>query len=193
VGMAAHFVRPVLPESWGILLPVGVAVAAGLHLGWIDKSQASFRAFPSVKTLVGVGCLVLATFWTTSWAIRDPGVAWQSYSEEILKQAVQLKKPVIIDFYATWCTPCRELEEVAFHDSSVVRLAENDFVMIKVDVTRGGDPVHERLLQQYRVKGVPTVVFLDVQGKERTDLRLVDFLPPDQLLSHMAELKKAHR
>jgi len=190
VGMAAHFVRPVLPESWGILLPVGVAVAAGLHLGWIDKSQASFRAFPSVKTLVGVGCLVLATFWTTSWAIRDPGVAWQSYSEEILKQAVQLKKPVIIDFYATWCTPCRELEEVAFHDSSVVRLAENDFVMIKVDVTRGGDPVHERLLQQYRVKGVPTVVFLDVQGKERTDLRLVDFLPPDQLLSHMAELKR---
>jgi len=45
-------------------------------------------------------------------------------------------------------------------------------------------------LRQYGVKGVPTVVFLDRQGKERGDLRLVDFLPPDQFLIRMAEVKK---
>jgi thiol:disulfide interchange protein DsbD len=192
LGMAAHFVRPVVPESWGILLLASVALSAGLHLGWIDKNQASFRAFPWLKTVVGVGCLVLATFWTTSWALRGPGVAWETYSEETLKEAKELKKPVIIDFYATWCAPCRELEEVTFHDSNVVKRAESGFVMIKVDVTRSVNPVHERLLQQYGVKGVPTVVFLDAQGKERSDLRSVDFLPPDQFLSRMAELKRAH-
>ena len=192
-GMAAHFVMPLLPQSWGILLIAAVALAAGLHLGWIDKNQASFRAFPWLKTVVGVGCLVLATFWATSWALRGPGVDWQTYSEETLKEAIQLKKPVIIDFYATWCAPCRELEAVTFHDIHVVGRTKDSFVMIKVDVTRGGHPVHEHLLKKYSVKGVPTVVFLDAQGKERGDLRLVDFLPPDQFLSRMAKLKGADR
>ena len=36
--------------------------------------------------------------------------------------------------------------------------------MVKVDLTQKGDPQHARLLQQYNVKGVPTVVFLDAQG-----------------------------
>ena len=49
---------------------------------------------------------------------------------------------------------------VTCHDPSVVTLAEHDFVMIKVDVTKGGNPMHERLLEQYKVKGVPPLVFL---------------------------------
>jgi thioredoxin:protein disulfide reductase len=190
VGMAVHFIRPVLPGHWGIVLLALVALAAGLHLGWIDKNQANFRAFPWLKGGVGVACLVLATFLIMSWAMRGPGVSWESYSEETLKAAQNQKKPVIIDFYATWCAPCRELEEVTFHDAGVVKQAESDFVMVKVDVTKGGNPLHERLLQQYGVKGVPTIVFLNSVGKERLDLRLVDYLPPDQFLGNMARVKK---
>jgi thioredoxin:protein disulfide reductase len=74
-----------------------------------------------------------------------------------------------------------------------VRQARKDFIMIKVDVTKGGNPLHEQLLKQYGVQGVPTIVFLDAQGKERTDLRLVDYLPPEQLLGRMADLKKTNQ
>jgi thioredoxin:protein disulfide reductase len=186
VGMAVYFIRPVLPEAFKIPLLVAVALAAGLHLGWLDKNRSGFRAFAWLKISVGIACLVLATFWTTSWAVRGPGVAWQAYSDALVQQAVAQNKPVIIDFYADWCAPCREFEAVTFHHPEVVRQAKADFIMIKVDVTRAGDPLHERLLSAYDVRGVPTLVFLDARGRERADLRLVDYLPPEQLLTLMS-------
>lgn len=190
VGMAVYFVRPVIASPWGILLVSAVAAAAGIHLGWLDKSQAGFRAFSWLKAMVGVACLVLATFLMTSWALRGPGVSWQTYSDQLMTDALADKKPVVIDFYATWCTPCRQLEEKTFHDPKIVREVQAGVLMIKVDVTRSGNPLNERLLKQYEIKGVPTIVFLNADGKEQRDLRLMDFLPSDQFAARIAELKK---
>lgn len=189
VGMAVYFIRPLLPESMKIVLPVIVALAAGLHLGWFEKSEAKVKAFAWIKVIVGSICLVFGTFWFTSWALIGPGIGWHSYSESLLQESIDQSKPVIIDFSADWCAPCRELEEITFHHADVVGQAEKDFIMIKVDVTQGGKPFNENILKEFKVKGVPTVVFLDAQGKERDDLRIVDFIPPDQFLIHMASVR----
>jgi thiol:disulfide interchange protein DsbD len=190
VGMAAYFIRPILPETAENLVLATVALAAGLHLGWIDKTKASFRAFEWIKTGSGITALVITTLMIGTWVMQGPGVVWQPYSDELLPEAKKLKKTVIIDFYANWCAPCRELDEVTFHNTEVVKQSKHDFTMVKVDLTRKGNPDHERLLRRYEVKGVPTVIFIDHQGNERHDLRLVDFLPPDQFLIRMAEAKK---
>jgi len=190
VGMAAYFIRPVLPHTIGIFLLAAVALASGLHLGWLERTKAGFRVFEWFETAAGVAGLVMATFLIGTWLVEGPGVAWQPYSDQVLAEARKTGKPVIIDFYADWCAPCRELEEVTFHDPEVVKQSKQDFVMVKIDLTRKGNPVHEDLLSRFGVKGVPTVVFLDRQGKERSDLRLVDFLSPDQFLISMAEAKK---
>ncbi len=191
VGLAVHFLRPLLPASWGIVLLSLIALAAGVHLAFLDRTTATFRALPRLKSGVWLAGLMVALLLVGSWALRGPGVSWQPYSEALLEEARKQQKPVIIDFYATWCAPCRELDEITFHHPEIVKKAAEDFVMIKIDLTKKGDPQHAHLLQHYQVKGVPTVVFLDAQGREITGLRLVDYLPPDRFLLRMVQAKKS--
>jgi len=160
-----------------------------VHLGWLDRSQAVFRAFDWLKTAAGIVGLVTAAYMIGSFILQGPGVHWQVYSDQMLAEAVEKQKPVILDFSAAWCAPCRELDEVTFHDREVVKQARQDFFMIKVDLTHKDNPGSDRLLQKYDVKGVPTVLFLDKRGMERRELRLVDFLPAAQFLVRMVEIR----
>jgi thiol:disulfide interchange protein DsbD len=185
VGMAAYFVRPLLPESLGVGLLATVILAAGLHLGWVDRSAAGVGTFRWIKKGVGLSGVLAAALIAGAWLVRGPGVSWESYSSDLLAEARNRGTPAILDFSATWCTPCRQLDDETFHDPEVVALAEKAFLMVKVDLTRSGNVLHERLVEKYGVKGVPTVVFLDSRGEERPELRMMDFLPPAQLLQRM--------
>lgn len=190
VGMAAYFIRPVMSQTIGNVVLAAVALGAGLHLGWIDRSQANFKAFGWMKTVAGIAGLVTATVLVGSLIMAGPGAFWHPYSDQLLKEAIAQKKPVIIDFSAAWCAPCRELDEITFRDPEIVKRSIKDFIFVKVDLTRKGNPVYERLLKQFDVRGVPTVVFINPEGKERRDLRLVDFLPPGPLLVRMTKISR---
>lgn len=190
IGMAAYFIQPLLIKTAVPFVFAGVGLMAGLHLGWIDRTKAVFKAFDWIKLSVSLSAIIFSIVTIGMFITKGPGAAYQPYDEQLLQSAKNQGKTVIIDFSAQWCSPCRELDEVTFHNKQVIDLLKKDFILIKIDLTRKGNPRHEQLLEKYKIKGVPTIVFLDRSGNERTYLRLVDFEPPDQFLERLIKAKK---
>jgi len=190
VVMAAYFLKPLFHgHSVATIIFALAILAAGVHLGFIDRTTGTFRAFGLLKKTVGAGAVALAAYMAVSLITIGPGVDWQPYSEENFERAVKMAKPIIIDFYADWCAPCRDLEQITFHDPKVVKAAES-FSMLKVDLTRKGDPLHQVLLNRYEVRGVPTVVFLGADGKEMKSLRVVSFEKAEVFIEKMKHLQQ---
>jgi thiol:disulfide interchange protein DsbD len=88
---------------------------------------------------------------------------------------------VVIDFYADWCLPCKELDEKTFTDTRVIKELDR-FVRVKADLTAAEDAATKALTKQYAIVGVPTQVFIDANGQEVAGARLVGFEPPDAFL-----------
>jgi len=188
VFMAVYFVRPVVPETLGILLLSGAALAAGLHLGWIEGTGPGSRGFEWLRAAAGIGGLVMAAVLLGTWLSSGPGVAWQTYSEARRTEARESGRAMVIDFSAAWCSPCLAMDRITFHDPAVVERTASEAVMVKVDLTRRKDPIQEGLIKEFDIKGVPTIVFLDHEGKERRHLRAVNYLSADQFLSRFSEV-----
>ena len=115
-------------------------------------------------------------------------VRWDKYDTKALAAARAANKPVVIDFYADWCLPCKELDEKTFTDATVASEL-NRFVRVKADLTAPDDETTKRLTKQYAIRGVPTLVFLDENGREIPDLRLTGFERPPEFLARVRQVR----
>ena len=188
LGLALYFVAPLFPDVLVPWMVLALALVSGVWLGLLDKDSGGGTTFNWLKKATGLAALAVGVFAVIP---ETPGasIAWQDYDPALFDQAREEGRPVLLDFTADWCIPCRELDRFTFSDEGVVA-AVDSFLTLKVDLTHFESPEARPLREQFDVVGVPTIVFIDVQGREVQESRVVGYLGPDDFLQRVEAVSR---
>ncbi len=191
IGMAFYFARHLIGSTASLIGYAATALTGGIYLGWIEGTPQKGRGFTILRRAVGAGGILLAIYLITlSTGVvgggEHPGVDWEEFETSKLASAAEKNRPVMIDFYADWCIPCHELDEKTFTDPGVIKLSQK-VLPLKVDLTKNSQR-EKKLRKKFNIRGVPTIIFIDPSGRERTSLRVTGLVGPDEMKKRLREI-----
>ena len=183
-----YFLKPLLPfmrhlavpETWFLAVSLAV-IAAGLLLGAI---HLSFHAPPGEKLRKGLGIALVIAGAFAAWSYKlTPKQKLQYRTDEATAfaeaRAAKTKGPmgVMVDFSATWCVPCSELE-LTFGDDDIYTKIRDNFVPLKFDVSND-DAISAERRKRYQAGTLPAVIFISTDGHPLG--RVDHMMEPDEL------------
>ena len=84
----------------------------------------------------------------------------EGQTEWIKQTTIMTSKPMVIDFFATWCGPCKELAPVL---DEIEQKHKGQVIFKRVDVDQ-----EPELAMEFRVEAVPTLMFVTPKGEYQT-------------------------
>lgn len=179
IGMAIYFILPLLPKNFsGYVLPIFMVLASA-YLLFFDKLGEKIKVFNIFKK-VFLSIVILIGIWFLIPS-SSSSVVWSEVTEIELGG-----QPTIVDFYADWCIPCKELDAITFTNDEVINESQR-FRTLKVDLTNTGDDNIQKMMERYDIVGVPTVIFFDKSGNEVE--RITQFVRPIEFLKVMRRVE----
>jgi thiol:disulfide interchange protein DsbD len=162
-----------------IMVVYGIILLIGAAGGATDPLQP---LSPRVTTLAESGGPGLAG----KTATVESGLPFETIkSVDDLNQRVAAAsasgKSVMLDFYADWCTSCKEMERFTFTEATV-QAALNNTVLLRADVT-ANDAQDQALLKHFGIFGPPTIAFYDASGQEQRNFRVVGYMKAAEFAS----------
>lgn len=190
LGVAVWMLARLVPARVTLAL-WAVPVATLAAVLWTVTRRASSRVWPLRIAGLAAGIYGLALVTGAALGGTDPMEpipAWAAARhplafvpihsvadlDQAVAQAARAGRPVMVDFYADWCTSCKEMEATTFLDPAV-RKALSGMVLLRADVT-ANDANDQALLKRFGIYGPPTIAFYGRDGQERSRYRVVGYL-----------------
>ena len=147
------------------------------------------KAFFSILVMIGLAFAAEKKLW------NKLGFSY----ETAIKGNKTNGKPVLVEFYATWCIPCLEMEKTVFKDHAVIKELNENFYFVRLDIEKNQEIFCEgetlpvlSCMELWELEGIPAFAVLDREGKLRHlvtgDFRKNEFL--NFLKAIKADLKK---
>src|SRR3989338_4336151 len=165
-------------------VPPVTLILGGAYLGFIEKSGKEKSLFVRLKWAAGLVSLIFGLSIIVLILTPKASLAWEAYASDKVTLAATKKQLVVIDFYADWCITCHELENFVFTNPTVIKELKK-FIRLRVDATDMMAPAVQEVVEQYRVFGLPMIIFLDENGREADDARVAGYIPPAEFLKSL--------
>lgn len=179
LGLALYFLMPLMGAYRNGILAAFFA-GVGFYLILWEAPRTRLIIFRWILRAAGAGAAVAAVVMMLP---EKEGIQWQPYSEESLAAARKEGRPVVIDAFADWCAPCKELDKLTFTDDRVKDEARR-FLPLKLNLTTL-DSSNESVKERFQIRGVPTIIFINPSGTEDESLKLTGFEKADRFLERL--------
>lgn len=186
IGVALYYLKFVIPmEYWIIVLGLTFVAVSTWQGAFHFQRKHPYRQALSIIVFVASMTLTLLAIFQRDQVIPifhkqvqseigEKLIHWTPYSEAVIAQAKADGQPVILDFFAEWCAACHELEEKTYTNPEFIELAKK-FKLVKIDATEDLPEV-QQILEKYKIKGLPTVIFINKKGDILSELTFTQFL-----------------
>jgi thiol:disulfide interchange protein DsbD len=183
---ALYYLQPLIPQMRSLQHPevaylIGALVLTAIGFG-IGAIHLSFHAewAERLRKGWGIACVVVGLFGAWSWYMAPKQeLPWIHDEAQAFAMAKAQHKGVMIDFGATWCNPCRELEHT-FADPDVFTAINDNFIPLRFDVS-DDNAKNDALKSKYDAGNLPAVRYLTADGKPLAKVDKV--LNPDDMMT----------
>lgn len=177
LGMCFYYLGSIIPQTPLTLMFVAFLICIGCYYIYSSLAPQSIGS-KIIRNLIGffvIGVALYIGIFTVLMTMPQAGLqeqthvttpVWITDFEEGHALAVKENKPMLIDFWAPFCSICKIITKKVLLHKTVYQELHDNFVVVMIDITKKENEKNMEIKEEYQVHGVPTLLIINPHTKQ---------------------------